>query len=383
MKPSTLPLLLLCAGISIALPLEAEASRLSVPASRRAREAPRHSVVEIASMQRLVERGFFEYAPSEEAAPARDEFTGELAVGTRDGYLRLFDASGRETWRAGLGAAPTGPAFFTDAAVLVATADGLLFSLDRFSGEVRWSLSLRAQVTMPMAEDFGTLLVGTDRDEVYAIDLESGERLWVYRRSVGRDLRVRGGVGVAVEEGRVFAGFSDGSLLALAVEDGRILWEAVTAPGSARRFTDADAAPVVRNGTVYSTVFNDGVYAFDAAKGSIRWRQDAQGAHSLRLHDDLLLVGGAKQVLALSAENGARVWALPLGASYVHRPTVVGRIAFLAGPDGLRMVEAKTGRPLEIFQPGSGFGASVAAGANGVYALSNLGILYELRLVAP
>lgn len=367
----------------VALPLGAEAARLSRDRPSRTGEGSRHSVVEIASMRRLVERAFFEYRPHEAAAPARDDFTGELAVGTRDGNLILFDATGRELWRARLGSAPTGPAHFSDAAILVGTADGLLFALDRFSGEVRWTNSLRAQVTMPMAEDFGVLFLGTDRDEVRAIDIESGESLWVYRRSVPRALSVRGGVGVAVEEGSVFAGFSDGSLLALGMDEGRILWEAATTPGSARRFPDADAVPVVRDGVVYCTVFNDGVYAFDARNGALRWRHDAPGAHSLRLHEDLLLVGGARHALALSAETGARVWSLPLGESYVERPTVVRRVAFLPGPQGIRMLEAKTGRPLDFFQPGSGFGAAVAGGPDGVFALSNLGVLYELRLVAP
>lgn len=333
-------------------------------------------------MRRLVERGFFEYAPTEEAAPARDDFTGELAVGTRDGVLRLLDVSGRELWRATLGSAPTGAPFFAESAIVVGTADGLLFALDRFSGEVLWSASLRAQVTAPMAEDFGTLFVGTDRDEVYALDLESGERSWVYRRSVGRDLSVRGGVGVAVGDGRVFAGFSDGSLMALGVDDGRIVWEVATSAGSARRFSDA-SAPLHRDGTVYVALFNDGVYAFDAENGALRWRHDAQGAQGLLLHEDLLLVGGARQALALSAASGARIWSLPLGSDYVQRPTVLRRVAFFPGPDGIRMVEAKTGRPLEFFQPGSGFSAEVEAGEDRIFALSNLGILYELRLVTP
>lgn len=334
-------------------------------------------------MRRLVERGLLEYRPQEDAAPSRDDFTGELAVGTRDGNLILFDTTGREIWIARLGASPSGPAYFSDAAIVVGTSEGLLHALDRFTGETRWTSTLRAQVLMPMAESFGTLFVGTDRDEVHAIDIESGESLWVYRRSVPRGLSVRGGVGVAVEDDRVFAGFSDGSLVALATDEGRTLWEAVTTAGSARRFTDADAVPVVRDGTVYCTVFNDGVYAFDARTGGLRWRHAAQGAHSLRLHDDLLLVGGAREAIALSAETGARQWSLPLGESFVERPTVVKRIAFLPGPQGLRMVAVKTGRPLGIFQPGSGFSTPVVGAEDRAFALSNLGILYELRLVAP
>jgi len=364
-------------ALFLAIPLGADASRaFSMP--RREPAEARRSVVEIASMRRLVERGLLEYAPSEEAAPAFDAFAGELAVGTRDGFLRLLDREGRELWTVQLGAAPTGQPFFTEAAVVVGTAEGVLLALDRFDGAVLWSSPLRAQVVMPMVEEGGTLVVGTNRDEVHALDVKKGEPLWVYRRSVGRDLTVRGGVGVAVEGNRVFAGFSDGAVVALSIDDGRILWEVATSAGSARRFRDSDAIPAVRDGTVYATVFNDGVYAFDAASGAIRWRHEAPGAHNLTLHEDLLVVGGARQILALDPATGARVWSVPLGQTYVTRPSILRGIAHFAGPRGLRMLDARTGRPLQVFQPGSGFDAPAVAAGDRIFALSNLGVLYEL-----
>src|SRR5690606_1910727 len=159
---------------------------------------------------------------------------------------------------------------FTDAAVLVSTADGLLLALDRFDGAVRWSTSLRAQVVMPMVEEGGTVYVGTNRDEIFALDLEKGEPRWVYRRSVARYLSVRGGAGVAVEGERVFAGFSDGAVVALAVDDGRILWEVATSAGSARRFRDSAAIPAAPAGTVYARVLNRRLYALECSNAGRR-----------------------------------------------------------------------------------------------------------------
>lgn len=364
---------------------EAGASRLS-PSIERRYEGPsqraRHSVVQVERKRELVERGLLEYAPTEIAAPTVDPFTGEVFVGTRDGWVRLFDRVGRVVWRRELGARPTGPARLTDASIFLGTADGKLVALDRFSGETRWSIQLRAQVLSLPAEDFGVLVVGTNQDTVQAFDAETGDALWAYRRSAGMHLSIRGGTSITLNEGRVFAGFSDGSLAALGADDGRLLWQTATAPASVRRFPDSDAAPVVRDGVVYSTVFNDGVYAFDADTGKIRWRHDAAGAHSLALEGSTLLVGGARRALALDADTGARIWAVDLGSSYVGQPVVAKRVVFLAGPEGLRMVDWKTGRPLGRFQPGSGFGSSPVPVAEGVWAVSNLGNLYELRITA-
>lgn len=364
---------------------QAGASRLS-PSIERRYEGPsqraRHSVVQVERKRELVERGLLEYAPAEMAAPTVDPFTGDVFVGTRDGWVRLFDRMGRVVWGRDLGARPMGPARMTDAAIYLGTADGQLHALDRFSGEPKWSNQIRAQVLAAPAEDVGVLVVGTNQDAVLAFDAETGDALWSYRRSAGLHLSIQGGTSVTLDEGRIFAGFSDGSIAALGVDDGRLLWQAATAPGSVRRFPDADAAPVVRDGVVYSTVFNDGVYAFDADSGKIRWRHDAPGAHSLAVEGSTLLVGGARHALALEADTGARIWAVDLGSSYVSQPVVARRVVFLAGPEGLRMVDWKTGRPLGRFQPGSGFGAPPVPVDDGIWALSNLGFLYELRITA-
>lgn len=376
------------AAASLALGLvvatQADASRLSPSIERRyagPSASARHSVVQVRQKLELVERGLLEYAPTEIAPPSVDPLTGELFVGTRDGWVRLFDRATRVVWRRDLGARPTGSALLTDAAVFVGTADGKLWALDRFSGEVRWSVQLRAQVMSRPREDFGILVVGTNQDAVQALDAETGEILWSYRRGAGLPLTIRGGTSVTLDDGTVYAGFSDGSLVALGGEDGRMLWQAATAPSSVLRFPDADAAPVVRDGVVYSSVFNDGVYAFEATTGKIRWRHDAQGAHALTLEGDTLLVGGARRALALDAETGARRWALDLEGTYVTQPLVARRIVFLAGPQGIRMADLKTGRPLEFFQPGSGFSAAPVARGDEVWALSNLGNLYELQIV--
>lgn len=377
---------LVCIALALSLlPLGASAARLSPSIEKRKREASRerrHSVVEVEEMRELIERGFFEYAPRELASPSLDPFTGDLFVGTRDGRVRLFDGQGRRIWEAELGAAPAGPARLLDATIHVGTSDGRFWSLDRFSGDVLWSVQLRAQVLNLPAADLDRILVGTDHDEVHALDLGTGESLWVYRRSVGEGLTIRGGTGVAVEGDRAFAGFSDGSLVALSVEDGRMLWQVQTVAQSVRRFPDSDATPEVRDGRVFSTVFNDGVYAFDASDGSILWRYDTQGADSLTLDGELLLVGGGRTALALVAETGARAWSLDLGSSYVTRPVVSRKIVFLAGPEGIRMVDRKTGRPLGHFQPGSGFRAAPVAREDRIWALSNLGFLFRLRVVA-
>lgn len=372
-------------GVALVPAPGAEAARLPPRPEVLRREiapSPRFQAVQVRSQQSFTERRLLEFEPRELGGPAIDPFSGEVALATRRGELYLLDSRGRQVWMSKIGAAPSSSPTVTDDAIYVGTVDGNLHALDRFNGEHLWTQPLGGQVLSPPVARADRVFVGTDHDSIHALEPSTGEVQWLYRRSTPANLTIRGGSGVSVEGNRVFAGFSDGAVVALGAEDGRSLWQAEPARGSLERFVDSDAAPLVRNGLVYTTVFNDGVYAYDAATGKLRWRADAVGAHSLSHDGELLLVGGASRAWGLNLANGAFVWSLDLGDSYVVKPVVHKGIAMLAGPKGIALVASDTGKPLGRFFPGSGFSAGPVAMGSEIYAFSDLGYLYRLSLLA-
>jgi len=370
-------------GISLAVALAAgaaDAQRVPFSYGKRGDPLlePRFKVFDIAWRLPLVERQILAYRPRELAGPAVDELTGEVVVATSDGRVRLLTSSGREIWESSIGAAATGTPLLTDMAVFVGAADGALHALARFDGAELWSSFLGAEVVERPVAVGGTVFVGTDHDAVHALDEASGEARWVYRRDPGSTLTIRGGTGVSEGDGRIYAGFSDGAVVALAPDDGRILWQAPLAAGDLDKFPDSDAVPVYRDGTLYVTVFNEGTYALDATNGRVRWQASTRGATSLRLDGDLLLVGGS-DAWALDAATGALAWTVDLGRGWTTQPLVVGKLVVLSGAPGMLFVERDSGRPLRVFDPGSSFASQPAARGNDIYALSNLGYLYALR----
>lgn len=367
--------------VLVALPMAAEAQR--VPWGYGKPSDPllesRFQVFEVEWRHHLVERQLLEYAPQELAGPVVDDLTGEIVSITRDGRVRLFTSTGRLIWENSIGAMPTGTPLLTDLAVYVGATDGAIHAIARFDGEVMWSARVGAAVVETPAVSGGRLFVGTDQDAIHAFDEETGENLWVYRRDTGATLRIRGGSGVSVSDGRVYAGFSDGAVVALAPRDGRILWEAPLGAGSVDKFPDSDATPVQRGDTLFVTVFNEGVFALDAATGRERWRADARGASSLTLDGDLLLVGGGG-AWAFRPDTGTQVWRVDLRRGWTSQPVVAGELVLLAGAPGLLFVERGSGRPLRVFQPGSEFSAPPSVRGRNAYVLSNLGFLYALRI---
>ncbi len=369
---------------SLLIAATAEASRLPPrpELQRGAAARSRYRAVRVDWQKPLTERMLLEYEPRELGGPAIDPVSGDVVVANRRGSMLLLDAKGRQIWAIELGAAPTCSPSLTEDVIVVGTADGKLHAIDRFNGEHLWTQPMGAQVLSPPVVTLDAIFVGTDQDAVHGLDPISGETLWVYRRSTPDRLTIRGGTAVTVADGRVFGGYSDGALVALGVEDGRVIWQTSGAGSSLEKFPDSDAAPAVRDGVVYATVFNDGVYAYEAATGKVLWRVDAQGAHSLTLAEDLLLVGGASKALGLDPSTGATLWSKRLGKSWITRPMITKKVAFLAGPDGIFILSSETGRPLGHFFPGSGFSAPPAGKGADIYALSNLGFLYKLDLVA-
>ena len=344
-----------------------------------AHRGPLLDVIDVEAQLPLVDRMMLEYQPRERAGPAIDVTTGDVYVGTRDGVFRALTADANELWRRSFPVPLTSTPVLTDEAIYVGAADGRL--LDRFSGEVRWTRSVAAEVFERPVATGSLVFVGTDHDTVQALDTATGEVRWSYRRDTPEGLTIRGGVGVALAGDRVFAGFSDGVLVSLGATDGRVIWEARLA-GALRRFPDVDAGPVVRDGRVYAASFTEGVFALDAASGKQLWRAEAPGAVSLLLHDDLLFVAGAGAARAFRASDGGFAWKIDTGDVATLSPVVVESVVAFPSSAGLLLADRLTGRPLRTFQPGSGFTAPPAARGRTLWALTNLGTLYRLRMVA-
>ncbi|MFO7275394.1 MAG: PQQ-binding-like beta-propeller repeat protein [Pseudomonadota bacterium] len=124
----------------------------------------------------------------------------------------------------------------------------------------------------------GVLYVSNGANDVFAIDVKTGRILWEYRANldpragnpIGRSSR-----GVALGDGKVFAGQLDGKLVALDQATGKVVWSV-----QAERWEDGfsiTSAPLYYDGLVI-TGFNGGemgtrgrVKAYDAKTGRLRW----------------------------------------------------------------------------------------------------------------
>ena len=151
--------------------------------------------------------------------------------------------------------------------------------------ELEWSLDMgtkRGLEATPIIDN-GIMFVSSTWSVVHAVDAKTGKELWVYDPDVPRswarkvccDVVNRG---VAVWEGQVYFGTSDGRLISLDAKTGKNIWEINTLIDSDKDYT-ITGAPRVANGKVY--IGNGGadmggvrgyVSAYNTKNGNLEWR---------------------------------------------------------------------------------------------------------------
>jgi len=116
-----------------------------------------------------------------------------------------------------------------------------------------------------------------------------------------------------IDQGRVFAGFANGKLAALALDSGEVLWEVTVGVPEGRseleRMVDIDADPILADGVLYAASYQARLVALTSVAGSLLWSRDLSTAQDMVFADNtLFLVRDDGHVFAINRRNGALVW---------------------------------------------------------------------------
>ena len=134
-------------------------------------------------------------------------------------------------------------------------------------------------------------------------------------------------------------------------------------------------------GTTCSASFNSGaVVALEAASGREVWSFRTPGAARVALAGDSVVAVTMTQVVGLWRADGQVLWTAPLVGEPAGAPIVVGDRVFVPSVKVLAAFDAKNGRRLVTFDPGTGVSASPAVREQRLYVLSNGGTLVAVDL---
>lgn len=215
---------------------------------------------------------------------ARPAVIGDSVYLASDSGLlyRLDKRSGQERWRAPIdhGSPPRiptsqegsrwdryGSSIVADSKrVYVASRDSALYALDLATGKERWRVTTKDMMTATPALYRDTVLFADYKGLVQAVGASDGKVRWTY------DAKLPVAGDLVVDADRVFVGSRTYDLIALDAANGKELWKHYY------WFSWIESPPVVRDGVVYTGSSDGvGVFAIDARDGKLRWKAPVPG----------------------------------------------------------------------------------------------------------
>jgi len=271
--------------------------------------------------------------------------------------------------------------------VLVGTSRGEVLAFDR-SGKALWKAQVSGEVLAPPVAEEGTVVARAGGGRVYGLDAATGKQKWIYERSTP-PLSVRTHAGLVADRGGVFVGFPGGRMVALALSNGNLGWEAVVAlprgTTELERVADITSPPVLDGQRVCAAAYQGRTACFDATRGTLLWARDLSSAAGLAMDERNVYVTDDKNaVTALDKGSGSSLWRQDkLAGRGVSGPLAIGRYVVVGDFQGYVHVLSRDDGAFvaRIATDGSRIGAQPIALEPGVFLVQTRnGGIYALTI---
>ncbi|MGZ5847937.1 MAG: outer membrane protein assembly factor BamB [Ramlibacter sp.] len=306
---------------------------------------------------------------------------GQVTLAGGDGTVAVLDAAtGRDVWRASVGAPVIAGAGSDGSTVAVVTGDNNLVALS--AGQVLWRQKLSAQAyTAPFVAGQRVFVLAADRS-VSAYDGRTGRKLWTQQRP-GEPLVLRQG-GALLAVGDTLVVGQGGRMAGLNPTNGSVRWEAPIATprgtNDVERLVDL-VGPVSRLGTsVCARAFQAAIGCVDAGRGSLVWTRPANGGVGVSGNESLVVSAETDgRVLSWRRDNGERGWT---NEKMLHRgltaPLLVGNSVAIGDSFGyLHVLSREDGHLVNrLATDGSAIVAAPVVAANTMVVVTRSGAVY-------
>jgi len=212
---------------------------------------------------------------------------------------------------------------------LVATRDAHVIAIDGLKRKVLWKTRVSSEVLARPEIYEDSVITRTIDGKIISLDLIDGKIRWQYQRAIP-DLTLRGTSEPVISRGRIFAGLSDGRLIAISPENGEVIWDVAlsvpTGRSEIQRLVDIDGDAELYGRVLYAASFQGRLAAIDVDRGQFLWARDFS-THTGVVLDDKVLYSSDENghIWALDRLNGATIWKQEaLEFRKLTRPTIIG-----------------------------------------------------------
>ncbi len=233
-------------------------------------------------------------------------------VAGHDGTLTaLADEGGRIVTRIDAKAKLSGGVGAAENIVVVASNKGEVLAFDP-AGRSVWKSSVSGEVLAPPNVMASSVIVRTADGRIFALNRADGKRKWVFQRPPP-SLTLRSNASVLVSGNTIYAGYPGGKVVAIEAESGKPTWEAtVSLPRGAtelERVADVSGVPVLDDSRVCASVYQGRTGCVETLNGNILWTREISSADGVAIDAKYLYVADVDgNVHALDKTTGASVW---------------------------------------------------------------------------
>jgi outer membrane protein assembly factor BamB len=200
---------------------------------------------------------------------------------------------------------------------------------------------------------------------------------WVYPRE-GNLSSIVGGVAVA--QGKVFFGCTDGKVYALDAEVGDYLWESATTGDKIW------GTPAVDGDILYIGSFDKKLYALNIADGTIKWEYATEGSiiSTPLIYQDTVIIGSFdRNLYALNASNGTPKWTVPFGGKnwFWAQPLIINDVLYVGCLDHfVYVINPATGVKITELDLKNPLASTPVVVGNSVVFVNRKGVVYSVGI---
>ncbi|WP_369310685.1 outer membrane protein assembly factor BamB [Providencia rettgeri] len=242
----------------------------------------------------------------------------------RKGLVKAFELdSGKEIWSvdlskrtgflsANLSALLSGGLTIDGDKIFIGTERGTVIALNKEDGQVVWDVEVAGEALSKPTVSNDLVLIHTSNGQLQALDVNSGEIKWTVNMDTP-SLSLRGESAPAVAFGAAIVGGDNGRVSAVLLSQGQLIWQQrisqVTSSTEIGRLNDVDMSPIIDDGKVYAIAYNGTLAALDMRSGQILWKRELGSVNNMVLSgENLYLVDQNDRVLSVRKSDGVTLW---------------------------------------------------------------------------
>ncbi len=193
------------------------------------------------------------------------------------------------------------------------THNGDLVAINKANADELWRVPLQSEILVSPVVGSGLVIARTLDGNIQAFAINNGDKRWAYKMSVPA-LSLHGySQPIVIEGNALLVGSDNGRLIALNMNNGRVLFETPLAlPNGSNpiaQLSDIDMTPSYDGRLLYISAYQNGFSAVDLQKGQVVWRHDASTFQSVSYDDNNIYISDShSQIWALNRQSGQVVW---------------------------------------------------------------------------